>query len=141
VLDDIERRRFLVQPAREDALPRLVGPLNVDLDERAGELVLLPRRGGFAGPQMHGDVFPPRRLTGMEGDILDDAVALVENGEHRNALGHRRDTGLVRARSRAVAGARPRRILLGAAAARGQRERDHQRRCDPRHVYSGIHGS
>ena len=42
VLDDVERRRFLVEPAREHPAPAFVRPLHVELDERAGQLLILP---------------------------------------------------------------------------------------------------
>ena len=51
VLDDVERRRFLVEPAGEDPLPVPVGPLHIELDEGAGQLLRLPRRGRLAGAQ------------------------------------------------------------------------------------------
>jgi hypothetical protein len=62
-------------------------------------------------------------LAGVKGDVLDDAVALVENAEDRDSLRHRRDVGLVRAR----AGGLFRRsliLLLAPAIARCERESD-----------------
>ena len=66
VLDDVERRAFLVQPARERPPPVLVDAAHVDLHERAGQLLLLPRRGLLAGAQPHDDVADPRRLAGLQ---------------------------------------------------------------------------
>jgi hypothetical protein len=119
VLDDIERGRFLVKPAGKGPLPLLVRPLDVELDERAGELLRFPRRGRLAGAQTDDHVLPARRLAGVQGDILDDAVTLVEDAEHRDALRHRGDSGLVHARRprNSVAGDRGGRILLLAPAA------------------------
>jgi hypothetical protein len=142
MLDDVERRRFLVQPAREDPAPALVRSLDVDLDEGAGELLFLPRSGRFARAKPHDHVLPARGLSGMQRDILHDAVALVEDAEDRDALRHRRDSALT-GRSRghfAPAGTR-RVLLLAAASARGERERNQQRCCSRSHAYSGIHGS
>jgi hypothetical protein len=76
----------------------------------------------------------------VQGDVLNDAVALVEDAEDRNPLSHRRDVRLV--------GARPGGLfrgglvlLLAPAIARGQREADQQRSNGLAHAYSGIHGS
>jgi hypothetical protein len=95
VLDDVERRRFLVKPARENPLPSLVRPLNVDLDECASQLFFFPRRSRLASAEPNDHVFPADRLAGVERNVLDDAVTLVEDSEHRDALRHGRDAGLV----------------------------------------------
>jgi hypothetical protein len=79
----------------------------------------------------------------VKGDVLDDAVALVEHAKDRDPLGHRRDVGLARTRRRrllrsGVVG------LLGAAAAAGKRRgwaKDQQQGKGALHAYSGIHGS
>jgi hypothetical protein len=54
----------------------------------------------------------------MQRDVLDDAVTLVEDAEHRDALRHRRHSGLVGARLPGAGVAHGRRgcILLVAAA-------------------------
>jgi hypothetical protein len=141
VLDRVECRRFLVQPAREDAIPFAVGPLHVELDERASQLFRLPRSGHFARAQPDDHILPPRRLAGMERDVLLDPVALVEDAEHRDALRHRGDAGL------SAVGGGPRAdgtggvLLLPAAAARREGERKHDGRGRSSHAYSGIHGS
>jgi hypothetical protein len=142
VLDDVERRRFLVEPPGEDPVPALVGLLHVDLDERAGQLLLFPRRGRLARPQPYDDVLPAHRLAGVERDILDDAVALVEDAEHGDALRHRRHAAL------AVGGRgglpRRRQGLVGRLAAlpaRGERKRSDQGYDGCLHAYSGIQGS
>jgi hypothetical protein len=88
VLIHVDRRRFLVEPAGENALPLLVRLLHVELHERAGELLVLPRRGRFARTQAHDRIFPAHRLTGMKRDVLDDAVALVEDPQNSDALRH-----------------------------------------------------
>jgi hypothetical protein len=81
-------------------------------------------------------------LTRLQGYVLNDAVALVEDAEDRDALGHRRDSTLTRGRGRRIRGSRRGGILLlGAFAARAQRQRDRQRCEDPPHAYLGIQGS
>jgi hypothetical protein len=142
MLDDVERRRFLVQPAGKHPAPFADGPLDVDLDEGAGQPLRFPRRGRLAGAQAYDHVLPPHRLAGVERDVLHDAVALVEDGENGDALRHRGHARLVRTRrDGGVGDDRSRRILLVAAAARRKGERDQHRCRQASHAYSGIQGS
>ena len=92
MLDHVERRTFLVQPARKHPIPSAVGPPIVELDERAGQSLGFPRRGRIARPKANGDVLDPHRLTRFEREITDDPVALVEQGDHRHAIAHRGHT-------------------------------------------------
>jgi hypothetical protein len=141
MLDDVERRRFLVEPTREDAAPALVAALDLDLDEGAGQFLCFPRGGRLARAQPYDDVLPARRLAGVEHDVLDDAVALVEDAEHRDALRHRRHALLAAGAARGRGG-RGRILLLAAAVAGGKRERDQEQRGELAiHAYSGIQGS
>ena len=89
MLDDVERRAFLVQPARKDPFPAHPRLFDVELDERPGEAVIFPRRGRIAGAQADHGVAEADRLSGLERDVADDAVALVEQPKHRDALAHR----------------------------------------------------
>jgi len=90
VLDDVERRRLLVEPAGESPAPFLVAALDVELDECAGQLLLLPRRGALARAQPDDHVADADRLAGLELQVARGAVALVEQADHRLALRHRR---------------------------------------------------
>jgi hypothetical protein len=142
VLDDVERRRFLVDPAREDAAPALVRALDIDLDEGSGELLLLPRRGRFARAQTHQQIFPSRRLARVERDILHDAVALVEDAEDGDALRHRSDSALARRGRRRLFGRLNGRVLLfPASPARSEGKRKQPGGAMLLHFYSGIQGS
>ena len=142
MLDDVERRRFLVQPARENPAPALVGLLHVDLDERSGELLLFPWRRRLARPKADDHVLPAHRLPGVKRDRLDDTVALVEHPEDRDALRHRRDSALAIGGGSGLLGRRQRRVFAFLAlAARGERERGQQRCSERAHAYSGIQGS
>ena len=100
MLDDVERRAFLVQPARKHPIPFAVGLQIVELDEGAGQPFGLPRRGRIAGAQADRNVLDPDRVARLQGEIADDAVALVEQGDDRDALGHRGDAGGVDPRRR-----------------------------------------
>lgn len=93
MLDDIERRGLLVQPAREDPLPAPLRVANVELDEGAGQLLNLPGRGRLAGAQPDGRVADPDRLARLQGQRAGDSVALVEQAEHGDALRHRSGAG------------------------------------------------
>jgi hypothetical protein len=142
MLDDVERRRFLVEPARKDSAPLLVRALDIDLHKRARQFLYFPRRGRFAGAQAHDQVLPASRLAGMQRDILHNAVALVENAENRNALRHGRHSALARCRCRNIVSCANRGILLFATtAARNERKCDQYGCGRLSHAYSGIHGS
>jgi len=101
--------------------------LHVELYERAGELLFLPRRGRFAGAQAHDDILPADGLAGVQCDVLDDTVSLVEDTEDGDPLSHRRDASLaVRSRCRPPR-RRQRRVLIRLALAAGsERERGKQ---------------
>ena len=84
-------------------MPALVRPLHVKLYEGAGQLLVFPRRGRLASAQAHDRVVHPNRLARLQSQIPDYAVALVEETEHRDALGHGGDARLL-ARARVGAG-------------------------------------
>jgi hypothetical protein len=121
-------------------MPPLVAFAHEDLDERPGELLLLPRRGRLACAQAHDDVFPLGRLARVKRDILHDSVTLVEDAEDGHALRHRGDAGLAAARGCALLGG-DLIALLAAAAARRKSERRDEPDQPRAHAYSGIHGS
>ena len=89
MLDDVERWAFLVQPTRKDPFPAPAGLFDIKLDERPGQALIVPRRGCVASAQANHGVAETDRLTGPQRDVADDAVALVEQSEHRNTLAHR----------------------------------------------------
>jgi hypothetical protein len=102
--------------------------VDVELDEGAGQLLLFPRRGLLARAKTHDHVLPADRLAWPDGHVLDDPVALVEDAQHRHALGHRSHSALPRRSHRNVLVRRSRRILLlRPLAAGGKRKRDQQR--------------
>jgi hypothetical protein len=151
MLDDVERGRFLVEPAREDA-PELLAPgfAHVELDEGAGQLLHFPGRARLAGAQTDDHVADPYRLARPQGQVARNAVALVEQSQHRDALRHRggagrlashglRDVDGVGLRFRGVLPV----LLLGAAGpagAKGEQRRQRQDLGRPGHAQSGVQG-
>jgi len=90
MLDHVEPRRFLVEPAGENPLHPVLRIEDIDLDEGAGQPLHLPGRGRLAGAKPQDDVPGADRLAGAQLDVARDAVALVEQAEHRHPLRHRR---------------------------------------------------
>ena len=88
VLDRVERRSLLVEPAREDSLELALRVADVELDEGAGQLLSLPGRGGLAGAKPDDGVADPDRLARPELEIARDSVALVEKADHRDPPRH-----------------------------------------------------
>jgi len=88
VLDDVERRRFLVEPARKDPVETPVRIADVELDEGPGQPLHLPRRGRLAGPQPNHHVADPFCLARLHLEVARDAVALVEKPDHGDPLRH-----------------------------------------------------
>ena len=89
MLDDVERRSLLVQPAREDPLPAALRVADVELDEGAGQLLNLPGGRRLAGAEPDDRVADPDRLARLQGQRAGDSVALVEQAEHGDTLRHR----------------------------------------------------
>lgn len=148
MLDHVERRTFPVDPAGKHPVPLAVGPLDVELQEGARQLFLLPRRAGFAGAQADHGVLDPDCLAGLEGQVANDAVALVEKADDRHSLRHGRDAGQVGGAFHRIGGdgiglnrlAPLVRAALAAGA--GEKQADGDRRKDPAsHAYSGFHAS
>jgi hypothetical protein len=70
-----------------------VGAAHVELDEGAGQLILLPGRGLFAGAQAHDRIADTHRLPRLQRQVAADAVALVEQPNDGDPFGHRRAAG------------------------------------------------
>jgi hypothetical protein len=149
VLDDVEPRRFLVEPAREDPAENLRARIaDVDLDEGAGQLLHFPGRGRLAGAKPHDDVAGADRLARVQREFAHLAVALVEQPQHRDALGHRRGAGRQLGDGlRHVDGLDFLGILLvlllGAlrrAGGDGKGSGEGRNRAARRHAQSGVHG-
>jgi hypothetical protein len=119
---------------------------HVELDEGAGQPLLLPWRGGLAGEQPDDDVAETHGLARPQGQVARLAVALVEQAEHRDPVCHRGrprcdlGDGLVDADDLGLVLVR--RGPLGRAARAARRERGDRQRGDQEpaagHVQSGV---
>jgi hypothetical protein len=114
--------------------------LHVDLQEGARQLFPLPGRGRLAGAQADDHVLHPDCLSRLQRQVADDAIALVEQPDDGDPVGHRRHAGLVGGRARHFDGHG---IALGwgfiapAAGGEGGNRRQDQR--GPVHYWSGVH--
>ena len=148
MLDHVERRRLLVEPARKDTLIAPVALPHVELNEGPGELLDFPGRGRLAGAEADDHVADARRLARAQGEFAGEPVALVEQAEHRDPLGHRRRSGRepgyglgnVDRLGRGVA-VGPVDLGRAARAAAGEREQRGNRdeRAEAGHAPSGVH--
>jgi hypothetical protein len=113
--------------------------LHVDLHEGAGQLLRFPRSAGFAGTQANDDVLHPDCLPRLQRQVPDNAVALVEQANHRDPLRHRRHARLFGGGARNLDGDG---IAFGrlviALAAPGKRGHRDQARRKLLHCYSGV---
>jgi len=141
MLDDVERRAFLIYPARKYPAPIAVRTPDVELDERPGEPLGLPRRSRIAGAKPDQRILGADRLAGLEREIADDTIALVEQGDHRHPLGHRRHPGGIDRRRQRFGGD----LIVGRGVVRISvaRDDDQAKRSQPEataaaHAWSGV---
>ena len=90
MLDEVERRRFPVDPTGEDSPPLILRAAHVELEKGAGQLLHFPGRGRLAGAQSDDRVADPDRLAGPHRQVARQAIALVEEADDGDALRHRR---------------------------------------------------
>lgn len=141
MLDDVERRAFLIHPARKYPAPIAVRTLDVELDERPGEPLGLPRRSRIAGAKPDQRILGADRLAGLEREIADDTIALVEQGDHRHPLGHRCHPGGVDRRRQRFGGdliVDRSLVRLAIAAADHQAKRSQPEATAAAHAWSGV---
>jgi hypothetical protein len=111
------------------------------LDEGAGQRLLFPRGAGLAGAQPDDGILVTDRLSRPQGQVADDAVALVEQADDGDPLGHRRDPGLTTDDgARHIHGDRLAFLRLIRAIAAGKQGQRHQGSRRGAHDYSGIQG-
>jgi hypothetical protein len=90
VLDHVAVGPLAENPARKDAIPFVVAlVLHGQLDEGARLGRIFPRRGLLARAQSHDRAADARRIAGLHLEFADKAVALVEQADDGDALGHR----------------------------------------------------
>ena len=142
MLDDVERRALLVEPAGKDPPPAPVPLLDVELNERPGQFFILPRRARLAGAQPDDRIAHADGLAGTKGDVPNDSVALVEQAEDRHPFAHGRRSGCGRVASLGDVDGYRRIILADRGLGRGLSAPgggQHQQRQADAHVYSGFH--
>lgn len=139
MLDDIERRAFLVKPAREDPVPQFVGALDIDLNEGAGQPLGFPRCAGLTRPQANDDVFHSYRLARFHCEVAHDPVALVEQADDSDPLSHRGGTDLIDNRGQSDLVLNLVEILFAHVASGQQGERQSNRGDTQAHAWSGVH--
>ena len=120
-----------------------IGLQPVDLDERPGQLLGLPWGGGLASSQAHDHVLDAHRLARPHPQVADDPIALVEQSDHCDPLGHGSHARLLGGGAGNVD--RDWLIalldLLCAVAARCREQRKGQEGVEPLHAYSGFQAS
>jgi len=90
MLDHIAVGPLAENPARKDAAPFVVAlVLHGELDESAGFGRVFPRRGHLARAHPHDRAADAHRFAGLHLELADQPVALVEQADHGDALGHR----------------------------------------------------
>jgi hypothetical protein len=116
--------------------------LHVELEEGSGQLLFLPWSGPLAGAQPYDCILDPNRLAGPHRQVADDPVALVQQADDREPLGHRGDPRLVRNLHRRLRGGRLGLALAGLLAPAPGNKGRHDQRTDRRrsHLYSGVQG-
>ncbi|AJR22895.1 hypothetical protein TZ53_03055 [Sphingobium sp. YBL2] len=152
MLHDIAVGPFPEQPAGKVAAPFIVGgAAHVELNEGAGFLHIFPGRRGFAGLQPNNGIAHAQRFARLHRQVGGDAVALVEQADHRHPLVHRRAG---EGRLVAIADLLPldadrtalvlRRQIVAAATGQYQgaaENRQETSRRAPHHDASGLHAS
>jgi len=90
VLDHVAVGPLAENPARKDPVPFVVAlVLHRQLHERARLGRIFPRRRLLACAQPHDRAAHPRGIAGLHFEIADEAVALVEQADDGDAIGHR----------------------------------------------------
>lgn len=124
-------------------MPLPAGLLHVHLHESAGQLLRLPWRGRFAGFKPDDHIARPDRLPGLHPDVAYDAVALVQEAENGDTVGHRRHVcGVYAGRTTCPGRLGPLGLLLRLLSAPAARQKQRERAQDGAepHDQSGVQG-
>jgi hypothetical protein len=121
-------------------VPAPVGLEHVELQECAGQLLILPRGGRFACPEPDDRVVHPHRLARLHLDVANDPVALVEKPDHGHPLAHRGDVGMLAGASPALGKLDAIALVLVVALASRREQQHHQRAGNggASHAQSGV---
>lgn len=117
-------------------MPALVRPLDVKLHEGAGQLLVLPRRGRLARTEAHDRIVHPDGLPRLQREIANDAIALVQQPEDGDSIGHGRDARLLTRAGSCSRQARAIGLLLSLIAAPASRKKQDCRTgyCEESHL-------
>lgn len=151
MLNHVDRRRVLEQPAGKDLAPGQltfgIGAFfNEDLNKGPGFCRPLPRQGPFAGGKPDDNIANPPGLARFQNDVLDDVVALVQQAQRGHPVLDRRAIFALHCRSRRLGANRLRDVRRGgigiaAAATGGQQQGQAGRKQAPHGQASGLHAS
>jgi hypothetical protein len=90
VLDDVAVGPFAENPARKDAIPFVVALiLHRQLHKCPRLRRIFPRRGLLARAQPHDRAADARDIAGLHLEVANKPVALVEQTDDGDAIGHR----------------------------------------------------
>ena len=143
MLDHVERRRFLVDPAGEDPPPAFVRLLHVELKESTGQSLIFPWSGGFAGAKANDGIADPHGLAGPHREVADDSVALVEEADDCDTVRHGGNAGLLTRPGPGLLrtlGLLASLVRLAIASGREEKRESRARERKEAHVYSGVQG-
>lgn len=90
MFDHIALWPFAEEPARKDAIPFLIaGILHQQLHKGSGFGGVFPWGGLFARAQPHDHIAHAAGFARLHGEILNQAIALVQQADFSNPIGHR----------------------------------------------------
>lgn len=102
--------------------------MNVELEESAGQPFILPRRSCFASVEANDHIFYANRHSRLHLKVADDAVALVEQADHRDPVLHRCDADLLPGTGSRLGKLDPVALVLVLAALAAGREKQPEQR-------------
>jgi hypothetical protein len=151
MLDNIERRRFFIKPARKHLAPFVVGAAHDQLDKTTRQLLAFPRLGLVTSFKADHSIADPHGLTRFHLNIARQTIAFIENAKRRDSLVHwcpgprRRVTRgwrlIIFGRDRFVTWCRQRPLNCGRCGSEAQKRNRTTDQPTPLHTASGLHAS
>ena len=117
--------------------------MNFQLQKSPGQLFVFPRRGRLTGTKPNDGITDLDGLARLQGQVPDDSVALVQQADNSNPVGHGRNPCLLTRRKRRLLGAArlTRLLLILLPAAAEQQPCKSDARSEGAHFYSGFQAS